>query len=181
MRRRFFVVLTALTASVALYMPSASAHSTRYIDDSCSVPGGGLFYADGPAQYWYVKFYGPSPGGCHLWTTTITNWQSPINTASWYLPISSGNNGNYITVAFVPCDEHSETTDARYRRYRNGTGGGVTSTHSINQAAACNVDPVVHQTLYYDGGQGGYLKMIDPSWNANVPVSADRLGYIATH
>jgi hypothetical protein len=179
MTRRPLFVLSLVVASLSSFVPVAHAgHPTRYIDDSCTPPGSGLFYADGPAQFWHTTFHNPSPGSCYMWTNTVN--AGPINTAAWYLPVAGPNNGLYAIVARIPCA--ATATAAKYWRYKFGTAGGVTSTHILNQDPNCDVNPAVHPTaLWYNASDGGYIKMVDQSTAAGQILVADQLGYIARH
>lgn len=155
---------------------SAQAQTAHLIDDSCSIPGGGYFYAEGPATYWMVHSYGPAINGCYL--STGTTLGGPINWGSYYLPISSAENGNYVVEVFVPCQLSNRASNARYYRYRYGTGGGITSNHGLNQGAICNGTAGIHAALYYNADQGGYMKSVDKSPVANQNLSIDRLSFL---
>ena len=66
----------------------------------------------------------------------------------------------------------------KYRRYANGTGGGVTQTYTFNQAGSpCDAVAHVGQGSF-NGPNGGYVKLIDSSGDTTDEIGVDHLRYV---
>jgi hypothetical protein len=121
-----------------------------------------------------------------MWTTTVLA-PGLVNTASWYLPVSSTYDGDYYVDTWIECDSHFAAQDARYRRYRDGTGAGITETYHLNQAPLCDVFSritAINGPPTYDnfhGSNGGYMMIIDRSSYGGQNIGVDYLKYIAKH
>jgi hypothetical protein len=142
------------------------------------VPGGGYFYAGGPAAAWHVHYYSSSPAGCHLYTTTTTN-PSPINWAAYYLPGSTQYDGSYYVDEFVPCDSHSATHSYRWYVYPYGTAYGYDS-YLLNIDGSCNeYQQIIYQRFYVDpdAGFAGYVKQVDNTGVCCPYMAADSMWY----
>ena len=191
-------VIAALAAVLLLMTGLAHAHDLRRIDDACADGTSGLFTADGPSTTWYVhsganKAY----NNCHMYTSTIGATADVINYASYYLPVNSSQNGDYYLWAYVACEDvsnHWSTTDARYRRYRDGTSNPVTETYRISQKSiVANCSTTSTSTLltatastpptydHWNASNGGYTMLIDKSSDSGKYVSADMLEYSPRH
>ncbi len=148
--------------------------------NSCSVPGGGLFYAGGPASTWHVHYYGPSPAGCHLYTNT-TSYSSPINWAAYYLPVETKYDGVYSSVReFIPCDSHSSAHSYLWYVYDKGTAYGYDS-YLINIDTSCSVyQKFLFGYRFYENPDipyGGYVKQVDNTGAAYYLMAADAMWY----
>lgn len=116
-----------------------------------------FFYPDGPINGWSVHKTPDGQGNCH-WRANTKSSPTPVNTASWYLPISTNYNHAYSLFEFVPC-QHASSHAWVFRRYANGTGGGyVTVTRS--SYGYCDLLLVVDAATY-NGSNGGYIKIVD--------------------
>lgn len=81
------------------------------------------------------------------------------------------------------CDAHFKTRDARYRRYRDGTAGGVTEVYHQNQnVGSCSqsVDVTSGDPDAWNGSNGGYATIIDKSFDpAGTKLGVDQVQWVA--
>ncbi|MFN2389678.1 MAG: hypothetical protein ABR575_08770 [Actinomycetota bacterium] len=173
-----------------------ASHRSHRVDDSCSVNDTTYFTAAGPDTTMYIHRQADKAfNNCHVYTSTIGSTSDVVNSMSWYLPVSSAYDGDYYVYAFIPCENisgHWNTTDARYRRYRNGSSRGITELYQYNMKAG--IDYCTNQGWssfqkriteingppsydHFYGSQGGYMMLIDKSSDAGKYVSADMLDY----
>jgi hypothetical protein len=115
------------------------------------------FYPGGPLSGWTIHNYADGEGNCH-WRTFTKTSSTPVNTASWYLPISTSYNHFYVVEAFIPCD-HQSTHAWKYRRYPNGTLSGFTV---ISRTTEGYCDELLGADIAtYNGSNGGYIQLTD--------------------
>lgn len=131
------------------------------------------FYPGGPLSGWLVHQYPDGLGNCH-WRAFTKTSSTPVNTASWYLPISTNYNHYYSLHEFIPC-HHASSHAWKFRRYANGTGGGfVTITRST--LGYCDSQLNVDNATY-NGSAGGYIQLIDNTGGGGYTVAACWLRY----
>jgi len=159
-------------------LPAVASHDYWAVDDSCGVGGSTYFFPEGPAVGWHVHTGNGYQGVCHMWTWPTCVGCNIQQAANWYRPISSSHTGNYNVRIWNDCDTHFDNTAVRYRRYANGTGGGVTQTWTFNQEAApCDSIQHVGQGSF-SGPNGGYVRLIDNSANQADEIGVDHLRYV---
>lgn len=186
MKRQGMFRTVIVAALCAVFLASltgvALAHSWS-VDDSCGTANRGTtyFYLGGPLGYWNTHT-GRGTNNCHMWTTTISETASdPVNYAAYYLPTGSNydhTNYNFFIWTYGGCDDHFRAGDTRYRRYRDGSGGGVTETYRVNQNQGCPIaiDATGSDVDAWYGTQGGQTRLIDKSTSPiGTKIGADNV------
>lgn len=120
------------------------------------------FFPGGLASDWFIHTsYPDGQGNCHWYTHTVTS-ATPVNHASWYLPVSTNYNHYYHVHTFIPCDAHSSAHSMKFRRFENGSGGGFVSlTRTIDGYCDSFLNADNHN--YNGSPNGGYIQMDDNS------------------
>lgn len=188
--RRLLRRVAALTAAFIFFSSSAAfASVTTAVEDSCKVPGSGLFYAAGPAIYWVVvKNVNTASAGCYLWTSQVPSGYSPVNWANWYLPVDHAHDGNYDVVPYIVNNANAGAYNTIYWLFQKGTQNGVpTTTQCVNQAGQRGRFVTIFSNwhLYEDSNRGyaGYSRIVDPVCGVGHPggshIAVDLLYYVA--
>lgn len=172
------VLMVPLTPSIALAGHHSWAVDIGYTSGGNCLKSGGTYgpwyYLGGPAQYWRTNTDGTSVSGCQVWTYRTIN--QIVSTASWYMNVASNLNGTYHLYPWMTCAGAMTTTNARYRVYPNGTGGGA-HYHSVNQQAHCSQYAFL-ATRAMTATQGGYVQLTDwTSESGSTKVGADFFFY----
>jgi len=157
-------------------IPAASQGAVHTaIDDTCSVPGGGLFFAGGPATGWKVHNDPASPGSCHLSNNTTASGV-PEQTASYYLPPDQAHNGVYVVDAWINCEHNGARM--KYYVYLNGTGAGVSVIVTNGVSSVCDNWARVVASRTYNAQLGAYIKLVDNTGTNNTVQNADLHFYV---
>lgn len=186
--RMKFGGLVPIALGLILALPATASAHTWTVDDACSNADRGTtyFFLGGPLTYWKVH-NGLGVNNCHMWTTTIDETISdPVNYAAYYLPTNTSYDHVYDFFAWFhgDCDSHFRTRDARYRRYRDGTNGGVTEVYRVNQNTGSNCTQAKDLTGSSDkdqwnGSLGGYTMLIDKSTDPpGTRLGADQVQWV---
>lgn len=73
---------------------------------------------------------------------------------------------------------HYTNNQAKYERYANGTGSGVTQTYFVDQSVgSCNQTNQFAFGAYFNAPNGGYVRLRDKSPGYPAKVSADYFQY----
>ena len=177
--KRLVASLIVGAALTALIQPAAFAATYWDRDDSCGAYDA-YFDPAGPSVNWHIH-QGNGFNGCHMWLTTICNKSTctSVNWASWFLPTSSAYSGNYHLGVWLACDVHFANDQAKYERYANGTGGGVTQTYFVDQSVStCNQTNYFTNSANFNAPNGGYVRLRDKSPGYPAKVSADYFQYL---
>lgn len=187
MRRRLTISIIVGLLGFGL-APAAEASTTTFIEDTCSIPGGGLFYADGPASYWrVVSGVSTASAGCYLWTDQVPSGFAPINWANWYLPIDSAHNGVYSsTTPYIVNNADAGAYNTIFWRFDRGTSYPVAATWCMNQVATRGTFQSFFPNATYREDPnipyGGYARIVDPSCGSGFAggnhMAVDLLYYI---
>jgi hypothetical protein len=177
--RKAFLVAAAFGFGVLVGVaPALASHNYWAVDDSCGTGGSTYFYPGGPASGWQVHSGNGYQGVCHMWTWPTCNSCNYEQHGNWYRPTTSAYTGTYNVRIWNDCDTHFDNTAVKYRRYANGTGGGVSQTYVFNQGGSpCDTITHVGQGSF-NGPNGGYVKLIDSSSNTTDEIGVDHLRYV---
>jgi hypothetical protein len=174
-----------LSTSVAFVSGPASAHSWT-VDDPCNKNNDApYFYLGGPLSSWNIHS-GQGVGNCHAWTTTIDESLDVVNYAAWYLAVSASydhtNYNYYVWFSGGTCDSHFNARDARYRRYRDGSGQPWVEVYRINQnVSVCSQakDVTGSDVDAWYGSLGGQTRLIDKSTDTpGTRIGADQAQWV---
>lgn len=155
---------------------AALAHDwTR--DDTCGTSTyDAYFYPMGRASDWYAPSNSAAIGGCYMYTNAQTG--GSMEAAIWYLPTDANFNHTYQVRVHIPSNWGCTGNPVRYERWANGTAGGVTSNHTLNQNGVASPAWRTIMTQSFTATSGGYVKMVDNTGITTQKVCADQLRYI---
>lgn len=212
MRRTSISFVVTVASAIALVVGTplttyATATAT-HIPDGCDQGGssqGGLFYADGPPQYWSDANYSGGPSSCLMWTYNETTYSGTTsgNEVFWYLCVGGPGwncDGWYYTWAYQP-PIHATTTNAEYQMWLSGhTYSNPSFVCGVNQwndsnvwheladsnVSNCTVGGISPDTSFYFCGDenanpscGGFVQLQDGTGEQNftTQVGVVDLGY----
>lgn len=167
-----------MIAAAALFPGGAHAgHSFTWLpDDNCGNPHP-MFWAEGPARYWYVVQGQGGHGNCFMYTTTIAGGQAPVNRAWWYTHPEIGPTGSYLIQAYSLGGQYATCGSAFYNVMPSGEFG-PNNSYYVNISAGWRM--VSRQWLYPNQGAKVYLG--DAQYCAvNSTISVDMMHFDKDH
>lgn len=125
------VVLGSLVAVFIVVSQGSPANATHYltayIDDKCGagLSSNGLFWAEGPAMYWYVVQGQGGYNNCYMWTTTLDGnlGGAPVNRAWWYTDSQSPWPDGVAKIQYYIRGQHTSCYNVYYNYMPSGDFG----------------------------------------------------------